>query len=274
MELWAIKIGIVLGLIAVGSILLQYQETWKRKLGVWFFIATFGAIIWFLTNSGIATTAAIVSYFAFPIGQAFMASRRMRFSPERQLKPGILNIQEFEEVHFITQEFKQENFSVEGDHWLKPSAVDRGFRLLKHREKPLYGAVAVAQQSSINLVYTMLGSRATDGSVWITWDYPLPFGFKMPPHCCFYRCLEADSIKELIAQHEAFTEINKVKVGSEDEQKKDVKEFFDEIFKSTMDYNLKIGMLKYTNSENGEVLYSWKGTAFITWQVLREMLIG
>ncbi|MEM9398717.1 MAG: hypothetical protein AAF984_00770 [Verrucomicrobiota bacterium] len=274
MESWMIETGLLAGLFLLAYSLFQFSSSLSKKLASWLVLGTIGTALYFWTDSLVLALAAVSMWFVFPICQVFIMSRKLRYSSKRSLKQGALNVEEFPEVHELSSHLRKVGFLTEGDHWLKPSPHEQGFRLLRHREKPVFATVALTLQGNIGLVYTIFGSQARDGSVWITWNYPLAYGLEMPPHFKVFRCLETSSSDELYERHEAFLKLNDVDVAPNDLQPENGQTFFEEFFRTMMSHNLSIGLLKSNGQAQEDVHYSWRGTLFIMWQVFREMVFG
>lgn len=274
MSPWVAELGICFGMVLLAIACFQFRLYWMRKVGVWLIFSTLGVAIWFWTGSWIAVMITLLGWFVIPAVRAVVMSQRLRFSINWRLKSGVLDVEEFPELHELTQQARKLGFVSAGDHWLRPSPVEQGFRLMTHREKPIFAAVAVVRQGALSLSYLIFGTPTADGCVWITWDYPLAYVLKMPPNFRVYRYLQAMSVAELFERHEAFLAVNEVKAAEAVLDASKATKFFDRIFKATVNYNLDIGFLRNTEGGSGEIMYSWRGLAFICAQVLREMIKG
>jgi len=273
MEPWVSKILWCVGLLALAYAMSQSSFFWLRRLGLWVVFGTVGLGIWFVSENGVLVLAGFLGWFGLPLAQALYFSRNLRFSLSRSLVKERLNVDDLEEWVTITQEFRKEGFSTAGEYCLKPSFVDYGFRLFQRSEQTSQrvGGIGLVRQGAISLYYIVFVTKAKDGTLWMTWDYPLAYGLKMPPQIQAFRCLESESVNELLAQHEAFLKLNDV-VEAEDNSEPQA--LFNRLFCETMSYNLSIGLLKLANASQEEILYSWRGTFFIIGQVLRQMVKG
>ncbi len=247
------------------------ERVWIRRLGVWLVLATIGMTVWFLTDRWYLVLMALTAWFVIPVSQAALMSRRLQFSLKRTLMPGPLDAEEFPEIHPISNELRELGFVRESDEWLRPSPLDQGFRIFHHSEQPHAAALAVVKQGAISLSYLIYATTDCRGQVWITWDYPLAYGLKIPPHFQVYRCLEAEDVAGLFEQHRNFIEINEVEVLSEPG---DAKAVFEQLFKETMLYNLDQGLLHPMKESEEQIGYSWRGTLYISWQVFIELVTG
>jgi hypothetical protein len=270
-EPWVYKWLCCIGLVVLAYALMHSTLFWLRRLGLWLIFGTMGLILWFVSESVVLALIGLLGWFILPVAQAVYLSRNLRFSRSRRLIKERQEVDDFVDWPELTQDLREAGFDLDGEYGLKPSPIEYGFRLFQHREKHWVAGLGLVRQGSVGLSYVLVVSRAADGSLWVTWDYPMAYGLKMPPHLNLYRCLEAGSVKELVGQHAAFLELNEV---IETQEKPEPQELFDAMFGDTMRYNLNIGLLRSSAKSEEEIHYSWRGTLFITWQVLRDMVRG
>lgn len=274
---WVSEVFVIVGLIVLAISFFRAQPTWVRKIGMWIVFATIGVAIWFLTDQWILVIFGLAAWFVIPVSQAAVMSRKLRFSVERKLTPGPLDLEEFPEIHPISAELQDLGFARHADLWLKPSPLDQGFRVFVHEDDKISVALAIVRQGGVSLSYLIFASVDKDGTYWITWDYPLAYGLKMPKHFRIYRCLDAELVSELFGQHREFLRINEVdltKTKSSATTHFDVHEMFDQLFRDTLNYNLKVGLLQKVEGADKNIRYSWRGTCFIVWQVFLEVVRG
>lgn len=270
---WISKALMSAGLLALCWSLLRAHSPQLRRLGVWMLALSLGLLIWLWTGSLMMAVVGWVLWFALPVIQAGIASRRLRFSLKRKLIEGTLPPDEFPELPLASRELRDFEFQGGADFWLRPSPQDQAYRIFYHPEDRIIAALAHIIQEPIRVRYLMLVTRDRDGHVWITWDYPFAYGFKLPPHFNVYRCTEAETIAELLDQHRTFLSLNEVQTETSPEDDAWIKSFMEDIFAMTMTYNVELGLLE-RSEETEEVRYSWKGTFFIARQVLREVVMG
>ena len=271
MDSWVFNLAICLGLIFAAYICLQSDRMWMKRLGLWLLLTCLGAGVWFISGSWALVATAITAWFAIPVGQAAYLSRTLRFSKDAALTPGTLHEDDPDELpglQTLTNDLREEDFVLDQDYWLEPSPVRHGFRLFRHREKPICAAISVIKQSGMSLLYVQFITMDTAGEFWITWDFPLSYNMKMPPELKIYRCLDALTVNELLGQHEEYLRLNEVR-----EKPPGSSQLFDHINDTVIRYNLRIGMLRHY-AGGDSIGYSWRGTWFLSRQILREMVTG
>ena len=246
-----------------------------RRCGIWVLFATLGVALWLCTENAWVVLTGLIAWFGVPVAQAVYMSRKLSFAARRQLKKGTLSTTDFPEVREISQDLKDLDFKMEEDYWLDPSPIEQGYRLFSHPSEPIYGSIAIVKPGSLHLTYLIFATPGPDGTIWLTWDYPMAYGLKMPPNFKVFRCLEAETAAELLDQHREFLKINEIDTSATGPvSSAQVAPFFEQLFGTTINYNVHVGLLKPLRQNAGEMGYSWRGTAFISWQVLRELVCG
>ena len=268
MNSWFLEAGLCLGLVLLAFALFHQSHAWLRRAGSYVLIGTSGLALWFWTRNWAVVVLGVSLWFVLPLTQAVWMSRRLRFSAKRKLQADHFDVEEFPEIHELTGKLRKEGFRMEGDYWLRPSPLDQGYRILVHEEDSIYAAISLLRYGHAALIYMIFATPGRDGSIWLTWNYPLAYGLMMPPHLMIHRCNDARSPEELFEQHKEFLSINKVKPKAGAAQKPVV--FFEKLLFSTIEHNLREGLLH--SSQPDQINYTWRGTAFVSWQVLREMV--
>lgn len=270
-----VDLGICAGMTLMAFACFSCETTWIRRCGIWVLFATLGVALWLSTENIWVAVIGLAAWFVVPVAQAVYMSRKLSFPVRRHLKPGLLNTSDFPEVQDISNDLRDLEFKMEEDYWLDPSPIEQGYRLFSHSSEPIYGSVAIVKPGSIHLTYVIFATPGPEGSVWLTWDYPLAYGLKMPPNFKVYRCLEAETVEELLEQHREFLALNEIDASATGTvSPAQAAPFFEQLFGTTINYNVHVGLLKPLPRNSEEMGYSWRGTAFISWQVLRELVCG
>lgn len=268
MRLWIIELVICILLIIMAFTLFQSHKSLWRRVGGFILMGATGLAFWFWTGSLATALGGIALWFIFPIVQAGWLSRRIRFSVRRQLEAGSFDPEHFPELQEISAEIRRLGFSVEGDYWLRPSVIEQGYRLFRHKDEPLFAAIAVVRHGPAVLHYMMFLTPGSDENLWLTWDYPLAYGLLMPPDAMVYRYMDAATLDELLSMHREFLKVNEIQSLADEKNSSD---WFEKLFNRTIDYNMHRGLLEHSMNE---VAYTWRGTAFVLWQVFCEVIKG
>lgn len=276
MPAWIFEIGICLMMVVMAFAMFQSNSSIIRRMGSYTLMLSSAVAIWFWTKDPFAATGGFILWFALPMGHAIWMCRSMRFASIRRLEPGSLGLDEFPEMLDLDAEVRRMGFCPAHEYWLRPSPMEQGYRLYYHQERRIHCAIAIVRQGPAILSYMIFLTPGDKGNVWVTWDYPVAYGLKIPPGIMTYRCLEAGSPAELYEQHLAFLKINAVTEIDTPSTEAEGTALFQKMIDSTVDYNLRTGLLEPTRTTEGEatVNYTWRGTAFVTWQVLMEIARG
>lgn len=232
------------------------------------------AALWFIFRHPLAPVVGAVLWLSLPVAQAIVLSRRLRFGLQRTLESSDFEPLEIPDLLDVSNEIRSLGFEQSGDFWLNGSPLRQGYRLFHHPEQRLYAAIAIMTHGEVSLLYVLFLSKSIDGTLWLTWDYPFTYVLRPPPSLQVYRCLEADSIKTLMEQHAAFLSINEQSMARLClTSGPDAVPCFSDLLTGTLAYNLRLGLLRH-GEQRDTLRYSWRGTAFLSWCVLREMFVG
>lgn len=125
------------------------------------------------------------------------------------------------------------------------------------------------EQSRIGFHFASVTSRGADGSVYTTWNCPVPSSLKILPTVHLHRLPGETPFGTLLAGHEEF--LAQRGLGPESLQAvapDAVRLSVERDMESQMQHNLREGLLERQGEEHGR--YSWRGMLFLWWQVLRE----
>jgi hypothetical protein len=272
MNFWWYEFGICLAVFLAALALFQRPEPSLRRLGMVLMMGVSGLAVWFWTASVGAALFTVALWFVIPVVQAVWLTRRLSFSSRRRMEPGPISIEDYPALPTLSREFLDLGFRFDRDYWLKPSPFEQGYRIFVKEGDPTLGAVAILRQGPAVLTYVMWVTPAADGTVWVTWDYPLAYGLEMPPRIKVYRCMEAaSSVREMEEQHREFLRINGVVPAPA--QGPDPAGLYEDLFRSLVDHNIHNGLLM-RHGPDDEVRYTWRGTFYVSWQVLVEVVRG
>ncbi|MDR2462473.1 MAG: hypothetical protein LBD30_01685 [Verrucomicrobiales bacterium] len=271
MSSWLLNLGVCALTLTAAFACLQNFHAWVRRIGVWLVFTTLGLGTWFVSNSWPLVIVSLSCWFLIPLAQAVYMSRTLRFSRKSALTPGNLTGDDLEKLQPLTAELRELDFVLDRDYWLEPSPVRRGFRLFHHRTKPIYAAISIIKQYGMALFYLQLVTNDANGNFWITWDFPLTCNMKMPPQLKIYRCLGTQDTAELLAQHEAYLQINEVR-PSVTGQTPAASLLFNHLHEMVIGYNLNTGTLRRYPRADDEIGYSWHGTWYISRKLFWELM--
>ena len=145
------------------------------------------------------------------------------------------------------------------------------FRLFYKPTDRTQCAICLIDQHDVAFYYVSISSRAKNGTIWTTWNYPFSYSLMLVPQWRVNRVRGDQSFLGLHESHRHFLRSNGIIV--EDLEPLDAEKMQAEIAKdlrSQITHNLTAGVLKQNAA--GEVRYSWRGLFFIWFQVLRDFV--
>lgn len=185
-----------------------------------------------------------------------------RFPPPREVFP---------ELSELSCEVEDAGFTLVGDTGWASGGIEHFMRLFYHEEKRLQASVALARQGNMSFSYVSLTSRGKNGVVYTTSNYPFPLPMKHAPKHLLNRYEDADSMEELMADHEDYLAYMGLEMDDIAPQDTDyLHAYIQRDMSVQVDHNLTEGLIVKEGS--GEFRYSWRGCFFLYWQVLKDMI--
>jgi hypothetical protein len=177
----------------------------------------------------------------------------------------------FPALRELTEEVEGEKFEHVDDCGWDWEDYQQFFRLFYKTEDRTQTAICLIDQNDVAFYYLSLSSRAKDGKIWTTWNYPFSYSLKLVPQWKVNRLRGDKTFLQLYDSHRIFLRNHGVIVA--DLEPLDPEKIQAEIQKdlrSQITHNIAAGVL--TQTAAGEVRYSWRGLFFIWFQFLRDLV--
>lgn len=264
---------IIAGLLAFGYACRTFENRYVAKLGwIAMLAATYVGGFW-LSGSHAGGAASLALWFVLPWIDIFSRVRHLRFPLKNEIGHRFPPSSEvFPELGELTREVEQDGFvEAENAGW-RWEDMDHYMRLFYHAELRTQAAITLAQQEGFALSYVSVTSRASDGRVFLTSNYPFSFTMKFGPEHRINRFEGAQSFAELLAAHREFLTCQGVSV--EDLAEMDAETLSDALefdMQSQIKHNVSVGVLVPTG-EQDTFRYSWRGCWFLWFEVVKDML--
>ncbi len=266
---------ICLALTLAGMGLFRQPSNKARKLALLLFWIGSGIGIYFLTGNigwGILT---LLLWIMVPLTEILVVLRKLRVPPDRQLRDASPPIAEFPTLREITREYEDLGFEKVDDCDLTPHFHETYYRLFHHPKFPAHGVIGFISQGEVGFSFHCFFSEEANGKLWLTWDYPLTYGLKTPPHIAIYRQTETQSIEELWGEHQAFLKINGLLESNllRTSSVEEVRGRLSRLLKVQLEFNVQEGILFPEISKDlPHLRYSWRGIWFVTRQMIRDLV--
>jgi hypothetical protein len=267
---------LICGVLLLGGIsLFQFESITFRKIGMVLFWLSSGLAAYFLSGSVALGCAMLAAWIFFPLWEVVFILRQLRLPRHRELSDAHPPREEFEELGEVSREIVDAGFLQVDECSLHPVEHEQYYRIFVRPDGSVQATIGYVAQGAIGFHFISFTSIGTDGRRWVTWDYPLTYGLVMPPNTAVYRMLDCQDIAELYQAHLDFLKINDVSVAdlTPFETTQDAaRARLEESLNQQIEYNISRGYLApVTGPEEDNFAYSWRGTLYVTGQVLRDL---
>jgi len=143
------------------------------------------------------------------------------------------------------------------------------YRLFRSADRTTAGAICLVEQSEFAFYYIALRSRAVDGRLLITWNYPFSYGLHQMPGTILNRATGEKSILEMIRLHRGFLE-REAMAGLCPMEESSLRAEIQADLRGQLDHNLSCGILKKAGEST--ICYTVRGMFFLWFQFLRDFV--
>ncbi|MCX6961092.1 MAG: hypothetical protein NTZ08_01365 [Verrucomicrobia bacterium] len=240
------------------------------RIGTLGFIATSFLAGWLLGGSIILGAVFASTWFLLPWLEILTRARRLRLPLHRQLEkcPPPPSSQ-FPDFSSLSDEMEALGFEYADDVDWCHDETRHFYRLFYNAEKRVSAAICLLEQDGFSFFYVTFTSRAVDGRVFMTWNYPFSYGMHLLPQTILNRVDEELSVEELALSHMGF-------LGNQPDLELialDAKYLRIEIerdLRTQLEHNIARGILVRDKDEM--IRYSVRGMFFLWGQFLREFV--
>lgn len=263
---------IILGVAALSLGLRTVPHAVPQKLGAIGVLVTSFLIGWRFTGQWIAGLVCALSWFLLPWLEILTRVRKLTLPLEKNLRhKHAPNTTAFPALGELTDEIESEGFEHLEDCGWDWEEYQQFFRLFYKPADRAQAAVCLIDQHSVAFYYLSVSSRAKNGKVWTTWNYPFSYSLKLVPQWKVNRLRGDKTFLQLHESHRDFLRANGV--IPEDLEPLDPASIQEEIqqdLRAQITHNLAAGVL--TRTDSGHVRYSWRGLIFIWLQFVRDLV--
>lgn len=263
---------LVLGVAVLSAALRSFQHPVLFRMGTLCVVATSFLAGWLLGDSVALGIVLAASWLFLPWLEILTRVRRLRLPLERILQnrtpPNRTTFPGFVEM---TDEIEQSGFEHLGDMGWDFENNRHFYRVLSDPAGKLKASICLTEQEDFSFYYLTLTSRASDGRVFMTWNYPFSYGLKLQPRLKLNRFPGRQSFAAMLSAHERFLQHEKISEGNLiDESPEETVSTMQREMRDQITHNIDVGVLK----RDGEhfIRYTTRGMFYLWFQFLRDLV--
>ncbi len=263
---------LTLGVVVLSIALRSYQTSFSQKMGALGILISSFLAVYFITGSLLLGIAAALSWLFLPWLEILTRIRTLRLPKEKALRPkSPPSADVFPTLDEISREIENEGFKHVSDAGWDWEDYKQFFRLYYKEEDRAQATICLNEQHELSFYYLRISSRARDGIIWTTWNYPLSYGLKLTPQFRINRQRPDQSFWQLYQSHREFLRLHHVEIDVIDAMDDERIELeIENDLREQIAHNIQKGVL--TSTAGGEVKYSWRGMIYLWCQFLLDLV--
>ena len=210
------------------------------------------------------------TWFLLPWLEILTRVRRLRLPLDRQLeKCPPPPSSRFPDFSALSDEMETIGFDYVDDVDWKHDDSRHFYRLFYNPEKRASASICLLEQDKFCFFYVTFTSRAADGRVFMTWNYPFSYGMHLLPQTVMNTVDEELSLEELALSHIDFLSKQndlELLILEAPSLRADI----ERELRTQLEHNIARGIL--VRDKNEMIRYSVRGMFFLWGQFLREFV--
>src|SRR5438132_3309632 len=196
---------LTLGIAVLSVALRSYQTSFAQKAGALGILTASFLAVYFATGSFALGFVGALSWLFLPWLEILTRIRVLRLPREKSLQPKSPPSSDvFPTLDEISAEIHNEGFVHITDAGWDWEDYRQFFRLFYKEEDRAQATICLNEQNDLSFYYLRISSRANDGTIWTTWNYPLSYGLKLTPQFRINRQRPDQSFWQLYPSHREF----------------------------------------------------------------------
>ncbi|RYD34968.1 MAG: hypothetical protein EOP86_09690 [Verrucomicrobiaceae bacterium] len=263
---------IIVGTAALGYALRTFAHPLPRKLGALSYLVASYVAGLSLTGVHAGGVAAVASWFLLPWVEIVLRVRRLRLPLEKSLRHRFPpSRQDFPQLTELTGELESEGFEQTDDAGFDWQEMRQFLRVCYHAPSKTQAIIHLNQQSNLSVVFVSITSRALDGRIITSSNYPFSWTMQAPPNLVLHRVPGADSFAALLAEHRAM--LAERSIGENDLTTPGAEGLAEQLqadLDQQVTHNLLRGLI--VKAGEGTFRYSWRGCFYLWAQLVKDMV--
>ena len=263
---------LIAGVFVLSLSLRTLNSVLLRKLGTFGFLATSFLIGWRFTESWPMGILFASFWLVWPWYELITRVRKIKMPADKTLRHKTPPHREFfPALADLTGEIEGEGYEHLEDLGRDWDETQQFFRIFHKNDERAQAVICLIEQESYAFYYIRLISRAQDGTVWTTWNYPFSLNLKVAPEWRMNRESGDKTFIQLLDSHRACLERNGVRTENLLETKPlELADQLQSEQQAQIAHNVTAGIL--AKGKDGEIRYTWRGLLFIWLQFLRDFV--
>ena len=266
------KLLLIAGVFVLSIALRGLDGILPRKLGVLGFLATSFLIGWFVSDWWPMGLVFVSFWLVWPWYELITRVKKIAMPVENPLRHKSPPHPEFfPALGELSDEMEQEGFEHVEDLGREWDEAQQFFRIYHKTSERVQAVICLVEQQQFAFYYLRILSRAKDGTVWTTWNYPFSLNLKLSPDWRINRESGDKSFLELMESHRLFLASHLVHDEDLDETNPDrLQEQLQGEQSRQIAHNVTAGILR--KDPDGAIRYTWRGLWYIWVQLLRDFV--
>jgi hypothetical protein len=263
---------ITLGVAVLSVALRSYESSFSQKVGALGILTASFLGIYYITNSWLLGLLSALSWLLLPWVEILTRIRALRLPREKALRPkNPPSAEVFPTLDEISLQIENEGFQHISDAGWDWADYQQFFRLFYKEEDRAQATICLNEQNDLSFYYLRISSRTPDGTIWTTWNYPLSYGLKLSPQFRINRQRPDQSFWQLYQSHKSFLRAHAIDTSLIDPLDEDrIQLEIENDLRDQIAHNLAQGVL--TQTDGGEIKYSWRGMIYLWCQFLLDLV--
>ena len=263
---------LVAGVFVFSMALRSFGGIITRKLGVLGYLATSFLIGWFVSDWWQMGIVFVSFWLVWPWYELITRVKKIAMPVENALRHrSPPHAEFFPALSDLSDEMEQEGFEHVEDLGREWDEAQQFFRIYHKKDERVQSVICLVEQEQFAFYYLRIISRADDGTVWTTWNYPCSLNLRLSPDWRVNRESGDKSFLELIESHRDF--LAEHAVDSEtlaDMNPEQLQEQLQSEQSRQIAHNVTAGILQ--KDPDGAIRYTWRGLWYIWVQLLRDFV--
>ena len=263
---------ITLGVAVLSVALRSYESSLSQKIGALGILTASFLAIYYITDSWLLGFLSALSWLFLPWVEILTRIRALRLPREKALRPkSPPSAEVFPTLEEISTQIENEGFRHISDAGWDWADYQQFFRLYYKEEDRAQAAICLNEQHDLSFYYLRISSRTREGVIWTTWNYPLSYGLKLTPQFRINRQRPDQSFWQLYQSHKSFLREHQVETAAiEPLDEEQIQQEMEKDLRDQIAHNLSEGVL--TQTDGGEIKYSWRGMVYLWCQFLLDLV--